>query len=128
MVKPSDGLSSILVLLATLNEEEGVGPSLAELRTFLGDCRFLVVDCNSIDRTVNVAKKYGAEVIFQKGQGKGDAIGSEPKGSSALTSSCCARRESVRCRLLVAPNPEDIACLGHLPAPVVIFSWQNWRS
>jgi glycosyltransferase involved in cell wall biosynthesis len=66
--------SSVLVIIAALNEEEGIGPSLAELRLILDDPRYLVVDGNSIDRTVKVAKDMGAEVLFQDGVGKGQAI------------------------------------------------------
>jgi dolichol-phosphate mannosyltransferase len=66
--------SSVLVIVAALNEEEGIGPTLAELREVLMDPRFLVVDGNSTDRTVEVARKMGAEVLFQEGSGKGDAI------------------------------------------------------
>jgi len=65
---------SVLVIIAALNEEEGIGPSLAELKEVLEDPRYLVVDGNSTDRTVEVAKKMGAEVLFQGGLGKGDAI------------------------------------------------------
>jgi len=57
-----------------LNEEEGIGPSLAELREVLEDPRYLVVDGNSIDRTAKIAEEMGAEVLFQEGLGKGDAI------------------------------------------------------
>jgi dolichol-phosphate mannosyltransferase len=65
---------SVLVIVATLNEEEGIGPTLAELREVLEDSRFLVVDGNSTDRTVEVARKMEAEVLFQESLGKGDAI------------------------------------------------------
>lgn len=65
---------SMLVIVATLNEEEGIGPTLAELREVLEDPMFLVVDGNSTDRTVEVAKEMGAEVLFQERTGKGDAI------------------------------------------------------
>jgi dolichol-phosphate mannosyltransferase len=65
---------SVLVIIATLNEEEGIGPTLAELREALEDPTFLVVDGNSKDRTVEVAKEMGVEVLFQEGIGKGDAI------------------------------------------------------
>jgi len=65
---------SVLVIIAALNEEEGIGPSLAELIEVLEDSRYLVVDGNSVDRTVEIAKEMGAEVLFQQGSGKGDAI------------------------------------------------------
>ena len=65
---------SVLVIVAALNEEEGIGPTLAELREVLEDPKYLVVDGNSTDRTVEVAKEMGAEVLFQEGPGKGQAI------------------------------------------------------
>jgi glycosyltransferase involved in cell wall biosynthesis len=65
---------SVLVIIAALNEERGIGPSLAELRLVLDDSKYLVVDGNSVDRTVKVAKDMGAEVLFQDGIGKGQAI------------------------------------------------------
>jgi glycosyltransferase involved in cell wall biosynthesis len=65
---------SVLVIIAALNEEEGIGPTLAELREALEDPRYLVVDGNSTDGTVEIAKEMGAEVLFQEGSGKGDAI------------------------------------------------------
>jgi glycosyltransferase involved in cell wall biosynthesis len=66
--------SSVLVIIAALNEEEGIGPTLAELREVLMDPTFLVVDGNSTDRTIEVARKMGAEVLFQESSGKGDAV------------------------------------------------------
>ena len=69
-----NNLSSILVIIATLNEEEGIGPTIAEIQRSIYNPRILVVDGRSIDKTVEVAKDMGAEVIIQKGKGKGDAI------------------------------------------------------
>ena len=65
---------SVLVIIAALNEEEGIKPTLAELMEVLEDPRYLVVDGNSVDRTVEFAKELGAEVLFQEGSGKGQAI------------------------------------------------------
>ena len=67
-------LPETLVIIAALNEEEGIGPTLAELQEVLGDPLFLVVDGNSIDRTVEIAKEFGARVIIQTKPGKGRAI------------------------------------------------------
>ncbi len=67
---------SILVLMAALNEEEGIRLTLAELRYYLHGSVFLVVDGNSADKTVQAAKSQGANVFFQDGKGKGDAIAS----------------------------------------------------
>lgn len=66
--------SSIMVIIATLNEEEGIGPTLGELQKTLINCSFIVVDGNSVDRTVEIAKNMGANVLLQEGKGKGDAI------------------------------------------------------
>jgi glycosyltransferase involved in cell wall biosynthesis len=61
------------VLIAALNEEQGIGPTITEFSKNLR-ARFLVVDGHSVDRTVEIAKDCGAEVLFQDGKGKGDAI------------------------------------------------------
>lgn len=65
---------SVLVILAALNEEAGIRLSLAELKMVLGDSKHLVVDGNSVDRTAKFAEEMGAEVLFQDGSGKGQAI------------------------------------------------------
>lgn len=66
--------SSVLAVVAALNEEEGIRPTIEELRRYLQKPRILVVDGKSTDRTVEVAESLGAEVIQQEGKGKGDAI------------------------------------------------------
>ena len=62
------------MIIAALNEEEGIGHTLAELGEILDDPFYLVVDGNSSDRTVEIAKEMGAEVFLQEGCGKGNAI------------------------------------------------------
>ena len=66
--------SHIAVIVAALNEEHGIGHTLRELQNFLRKSQVVVVDGNSVDKTVEIAKKSGAKVIFQKGVGKGDAM------------------------------------------------------
>ena len=66
--------SSTLVLVAALNEEEGIKLTLAELRHKLPGARILVVDGGSVDNTIQVAKNLGAHILFQRGRGKGDAV------------------------------------------------------
>jgi len=68
------GTPSTQVIIAALNEEEGIGPTIIELKANLASPRVLVVDGRSTDRTVEIAKSMGAEVVFQDGLGKGDAI------------------------------------------------------
>ena len=58
--------SEILVLIAALNEEEGIGLTLKELKGFLCATKFLVVDGNSEDQTSVVAKEFGAEVCLKR--------------------------------------------------------------
>ncbi|MGA2524408.1 MAG: glycosyltransferase family 2 protein [Candidatus Bathyarchaeia archaeon] len=60
--------------IAALNEEEGVGATISELTENINLQRVLVIDGHSVDRTVEVAKDHGAEIIFQDGKGKGDAL------------------------------------------------------
>jgi len=72
--KSFGSFASTRVLIASLNEAEGIGPTMSELQHYLKDARFLVVDGNSHDKTVDIAKTLGADVIFQGGKGKGDAL------------------------------------------------------
>jgi glycosyltransferase involved in cell wall biosynthesis len=67
-------MPSTLVLVAAFNEEEGIGLTLSEIKKHVTNSRFLVVDGMSSDQTVRVAKNFGADVLFQEGKGKGDAI------------------------------------------------------
>jgi glycosyltransferase involved in cell wall biosynthesis len=69
----------IQVVIAALNEEQGIGLTIAELKDKLGSPYILVVDGHSNDRTIEVAKNLGVDVALQEGFGKGDAI------SKALT-------------------------------------------
>lgn len=62
----------ICVLVPTLNEENTVGEVVEDFKN-LG-YRVVVIDGNSKDRTVEVAKSKGAEVILQSGKGKGQAV------------------------------------------------------
>jgi dolichol-phosphate mannosyltransferase len=66
--------SDVVVLIPTLNEEEGLAPTVMEVMQFLGRPYILVVDGNSADGTVDVAKRLGLDVVFQDGRGKGDAV------------------------------------------------------
>lgn len=69
-----NGVEDTLVIVATLNEESGLGPTLTEVNDTLENPLCLVVDGRSTDRTVEVARECGAQTLLQKGIGKGDAI------------------------------------------------------
>lgn len=74
LTKIVPGYGYIEVVIAALNEEPGIGPTIAELSENLHNYRLLVVDGYSHDRTVEIAKDCGADVVFQDGIGKGNAI------------------------------------------------------
>lgn len=64
----------LAIVLAAYNEEEGIAPTLCELKEVLNEPHLVVVDGKSSDRTLELAKDLGAEVLLQKGKGKGNAI------------------------------------------------------
>jgi dolichol-phosphate hexosyltransferase len=65
---------SVQLVVAALNEEQGIGPTLTEFLDNVDATHVLVVDGYSQDRTVEIAKNLGAEIAFQDGVGKGNAI------------------------------------------------------
>jgi glycosyltransferase involved in cell wall biosynthesis len=71
------------VVIAALNEEQGIGLTIAELKETLLTSDILVVDGHSADRTVDVARNLGADVVVQDGLGKGDAIAKALKQTGA---------------------------------------------
>ena len=61
------------------NEEKGIGKVIEgipkeKLKELGYNVEIIVIDNNSKDKTSEVAKKAGAKVIFEKNQGKGNAI------------------------------------------------------
>lgn len=67
-------ISSTAIVVATLNEEEGIGPTLDELCAVFGPSDIVVVDGRSTDKTVEIARSKGAHILLQQGTGKGDAM------------------------------------------------------
>jgi dolichol-phosphate mannosyltransferase len=72
--KPENNDPPTEIIIAALNEEPGIGQTITELKFYIKANRILVVDGNSHDRTVEIAKNCGANILFQDGTGKGDAI------------------------------------------------------
>lgn len=62
----------ISVIIPTINEETSIGAVIDEVQKSL-DCEILVVDSNSRDRTVEMAKAKGATVINEPRLGYGRA-------------------------------------------------------
>lgn len=72
--KPKLDMDSMLtVVVPTLNEEEGIARVIEELHS-VGLRNILVVDGYSRDKTVEIAKKLGASILFQSGRGKTGAL------------------------------------------------------
>jgi len=60
------------IVIPTRNEEETIEEVLQGVRDMTDD--LIVVDGHSTDRTVDIAKDYGARVVQDNGRGKGDAV------------------------------------------------------
>lgn len=67
------GNSHVTVVIPTLNEEKNIAEVIHELN-HMGYDNILVVDGNSIDRTVEVAKELGVNILVQNEKGKGAAL------------------------------------------------------
>lgn len=66
----------IVVVIPTLNEENGIGGVITNLKCSLKSHPYaiIVADGHSTDRTAEIARKKGATVIFQNNAGYGDAL------------------------------------------------------
>lgn len=67
----------IAIVLPTLNEEQGITPTINSIRKTLDgkySYKIVVVDGLSTDKTVEIAKSLGAEVVLQRRRGYGDAL------------------------------------------------------
>lgn len=71
MKKTND--SDVTVIIPALNEEHSIAEVLQGLKQ-MGYDKILVVDGNSGDRTIEVAKDHGAIVVLQNSRGKGAAL------------------------------------------------------
>ena len=71
-----DSTTIIAIVIPTLNECEAVGKVLRSVKDamYSYEYRMLVVDGHSIDGTDEIAKDMGAEVIYQRGKGYGNAL------------------------------------------------------
>jgi glycosyltransferase involved in cell wall biosynthesis len=79
LFNPSDkqelqNMSNTQVIIAALNEEEGIGLTITEMMDVLDNPQVVVVDGKSTDRTCEIARNLGATVVCQDGKGKGDAL------------------------------------------------------
>ena len=65
--------NQVTVVIPTLNEQEGIGDVIDEVKA-AGYNNVLVVDGGSVDRTIEIADEHGANVVLQEGKGKTKAI------------------------------------------------------
>ncbi len=61
------------VIIPAINEEANIGQVIKDVMQ-TGYRHVIVVDGHSTDRTVQVAKDLGAQILLQNGRGKGDAL------------------------------------------------------
>jgi rSAM/selenodomain-associated transferase 2 len=66
----NNGRPSVSVIIPTLNEEESIGATLESIARIKGELEVIVADGGSVDRTVEIARQFGARVIAsQRGRG-----------------------------------------------------------
>ncbi len=67
--------NNLTIVIPTKDEEDGIGPTIDELiQLGFKPSQILVVDGDSRDKTVEIARSRGVNVIRQDGVGKADAI------------------------------------------------------
>jgi glycosyltransferase involved in cell wall biosynthesis len=75
-VEAKRSATRIAIVIPTLNERKAVGKVLDGVKDAMNGYHYqmLVVDGHSIDGTEEIATKKGAEVIYQRGKGYGEAL------------------------------------------------------
>lgn len=64
----------IVLVIPTLNEELGIGPTIEEYKKMIPSLRVIVADGRSTDSTIKIAEEHGAEILKVDEKGKGKAI------------------------------------------------------
>ena len=64
----------IAVILPCYNEEVAITQVIKDFQKHLPDAEIYVIDNNCTDKTSEVARAAGAQVIFEKNKGKGNAV------------------------------------------------------
>ena len=99
----------VSVIIPTLNEGPGIGPTIEEVVEHLSDPEVIVVDANSVDDTPKIAAHMGAKVITQQDLGKAKAI------TQAL------RRIDQNIRYLVIIDGDFTYPANHIPKMIEIL-------
>lgn len=80
-----NGKAHISVIIPTFNEERTLGPTLEALPRVKGTIEVIVVDGGSDDRTTEIARRHGAQVISsRRGRGTQLHAGAEAATSETL--------------------------------------------
>ena len=66
--------NSIALIIPCLNEEIAIAKVIDEFQSIISDLDIYVIDNGSVDKTAEIAKNKGANVLFQPMRGKGNAI------------------------------------------------------
>ncbi len=124
------------VVIITYNEEANIGRTLASVQPLVagGKGEIIVVDSGSTDRTVEIAKSYGAKVFLEKWKGyaaqKNSAI-EKATGDWILSLDADEEVETGLCAeiamLWQSVAPERAARLKHLARIRYVFTRQTWR-
>lgn len=70
----SSEMNDLSFIIPAYNEEESIGLLVKNIKTKYPDSKISVIDNNSNDKTAEIASNFGAEVIFEKKQGKAHAM------------------------------------------------------
>ena len=66
--------NNVVVQIPCLNEESTIGDVVRDFKQKLPKCRIIVYDNNSIDNSILLAKKNGAEIVVVNKKGKGNVV------------------------------------------------------
>jgi len=72
-----DKVLDLVIVIPTLNEEAGIAATINSIKKNLEgkfSFKILVVDGTSTDKTVEIAKSFGAKILKQRRRGYGDAL------------------------------------------------------
>jgi len=74
-------LSKISIIIPTINEADNLPLLLSDLSGFQKDEEIIIVDCGSGDKTIDIAKIYGAKVFISKQRNRGLQLNMGAKNS-----------------------------------------------
>ena len=64
-------MSKISIIIPTINEADNLPLLLSDLSSIQKEGEIIIVDCGSEDKTVDIAKIYGAKVFISKERNRG---------------------------------------------------------